>query len=229
VGGARDGCARWGRWRRRASGWRRPGHGVGGVDGGAVGWRRRGVSGARDWWGRLGWKRRGVTGVEAPRGGCIQGWAVGSLKARGMEAQCGGSSKRLVGSMEAPWGGGAVGWDPVGGARDGWGRAVRQSKGPRRRPRPPARPARRRCWSAAAAQGVRDASAAPTRAESAASLAWPVCRSAAHPRACWARAPALGPGPLGASTCWHHRDHFNRIRGSTSSFTHPFLPSKVLN
>jgi hypothetical protein len=156
--------------------------------------------------GSLGWRRRGVV---AARDGQLGRW-----RRRGMEEPCGGSSQGLRDwwgrwrrhGVEAPWGGTRWVEQGMGGVElSGRARARTAARG-----RPPALPA------AGAAQGVRDASAAPTRAESAASRA---CRSAVHPRACWARAPALGPGPLGASTCWHQHSGFNRRRGSTSSFT----------
>jgi hypothetical protein len=162
----------------------------------------------------------GSTRMEAPWGhwgGGAEGWlqpGMGSWVVGGAV----GWRSRAVGrvrdwwgrwrrhGVEAPWGGTRWVEQGMGGVElSGRARARTAARG-----RPPALPA------AGAAQGVRDASAAPTRAESAASRA---CRSAVHPRACWARAPALGPGPLGASTCWHQHSGFNRRRGSTSSFT----------
>jgi hypothetical protein len=193
-----------------AVGWRRPGHGVGGVDGGSVGWRRRGVRGARDRWGRLGWRRRGVTGVEAPRGGCSQGWAVGSL-----EAPWDGGAVRWVESGIGGVDGGAMGWRRRGVGPGGWSKGWVGSSCPAEQgPAPPPAAARPLCPPQVLPKGY----VMPVLLQLGPSRLLPG-RSAVHPRACWARAPALGPGPLGASTCWHQHSGFNRRRGSTSSFT----------
>jgi len=227
VGGAWDGCALWGRWRRcgvAAPGpWGRWGR-----------WRRRWVAAL---WGEWSKGLVGSTRMEAPWGHWgvgAEGWlhpgmgsgVVGGAVGPAWDSD--GGSVRWVEPGIGEVNGGAVGWRRRGVGPGGWSKGWVGSSCPAEQgAAPPPAAARPPCPPQVLPKGY----VMPVLLQLGPSRLLPWPGPCAGPLLIHApagsRTPALGPGPLGASTCWHH--YFDRIRGSTSSFTHPFLPSKVLN